>query len=349
MRVRPDQLAAALKKDLAPVYVLSGDEPLQLQESGDAIRLAAKAAGFLHRSVLSVEAGFDWGQLLTETQSLSLFAEKKVLELRIPQGKLGKEGSQALQAYCAQCPADTVLLISLPKLDRSQQQTKWFKCLDRAGVVIQIWPIEGRNLVQWITQRFQQAGLQPASGVAQQLAEQVEGNLLAARQEIEKLRLIQQPGPLSLADLKAAVSDNARFNVFALSDAGLQGDLVRCMKVLAALQQEGVAAPVVLWALHRDIALLAELAGNKVQGTGMESVFAQARVWPQRKALLQQALRRPCQWWVLLGLCQSIDAQVKGSEPGDPWVGLEQLCVQLCASSKSICQASKVDGWMSDP
>ena len=336
MRVRPEQLGAVLKKDLSLIYVLSGDEPLQMQESGDAIRSAAKAGGFLHRTVLSVESGFDWNQLITETQSLSLFAEKKVLELRIPQGKLGKEGSKAIQAYSAQRPADTVLLISLPKLDRSQQQTKWFKSLDRAGVVIQIWPIEGRNLVQWITQRLQQAGLQPAPGVAQQMAEQVEGNLLAARQEIEKLRLIQPPGPLSLAELKAAVSDNARFNVFALSDAGLQGDLVRCLKVLEALQQEGVAAPVVLWALHRDIAILAELAGTKGQGTGMDSVFAQARVWPQRKALLQQALRRKGPWWVLLSECHRIDAQIKGGEPGDPWVGLEQLSARMCSSAHTV-------------
>ena len=164
--------------------------------------------------------------------------------------------------------------------------------------------------------------------MAQQLAEQVEGNLLAARQEIEKLCLIQQPGPLSLADMQAAVTDCARFNVFALSDAGLQGDLARCLKILSGLQQEDVAVPVVLWALHRDIALLAELAGKLAQGQGIETVLSQAKVWPQRKALLQQALRRKRQWWNLLGLCQTIDAMVKGGAPGDPWHALEQLCAR---------------------
>ncbi len=328
MRKRAEHIQAALKKDLSPIYVLSGDEPLQMQETGDAIRAAAKAKGYAHRTVLTVEAGFDWGQLAMQTQSLSLFAEKKVLDLRIPQGKPGKEGSKALQAYSAQRPADTLLLISLPKLDRSQQQSKWFQSLDQAGVVVQIWPIEGRQLVEWITQRLQQGGLQPAQGVAQQLAEQVEGNLLAARQEIEKLCLIQQPGPLSLADMQAAVTDCARFNVFALSDAGLQGDLTRCLKILSGLQQEGVAVPVVLWALHRDIALLAELAGKLAQGQGIETALSQAKVWPQRKALLQQALRRKRQWWDLLGLCQTIDAMVKGGAPGDPWHALEQLCAR---------------------
>ena len=147
-------------------------------------------------------------------------------------------------------------------------------------MVVQIWPIEGRQLVEWITQRLQQGGLQPAQGVAQQLAEQVEGNLLAARQEIEKLCLIQQPGPLSLADMQAEVTDCAGFNVFALSDAGLQGDLARCLKILSGLQQEDVAVPVVLWALHRDIALLAELAGKLTQGQDIETVLSQAKVWP---------------------------------------------------------------------
>jgi DNA polymerase-3 subunit delta len=330
MRLGPDQLLAALQKGLAPIYVLSGDEPLQLQESGDAIRAAARADGFLHRTVLSVEAGFSWDQLLTETQCLTLFADKKMIDLRVPLGKPGREGGQVLQSYCAKPPADTLLLITLPKIDRQQQQTKWFQSLAGAGVVIQVWPLEGRPLLQWITQRLQQAGLQPGQGVAQRLVELVEGNLLAARQEIEKLRLLQGAGPLSIADLKVAVADNARFNIFALSDAGLRGDMARCLKIIASLQQEAIAAPVVLWALHRDIALLAELADKVAQGGGIEAALTQAKVWAQRKALLQQALQRKRNWLALLVLCQTIDAVIKGAEPGDPWILLEQLCLQLC-------------------
>lgn len=329
MRLRPEQLAAALNQGLAPLYVLSGDEPLQIQEAGDAVRSAARAAGFSHRVILSVEAGFTWSQLAAETQTLALFAEKKLLDLRLPQGKPGKEGAQALQAYCVDPPTDTLLLITLPKLERQQQQSRWLQALTKTGVIIQVWPIEGRAMQQWVQQRLQQAGLQPAPGVAQLLVEQVEGNLLAARQEIEKLRLLHPAGPLSLADVAAAVSDNARFNVFALADAGLQGDVARCLKIITGLRREGVAAPVVLWALHRDIALLAALAEQIEQGTSPRAALAKAKVWPQRQALLQQALRRQRQWWDLLSLCYAVDAAIKGASPQDPWVLLEQLCRRL--------------------
>ncbi len=328
MRLRPDQLSTALTKKLAAVYLLSGDEPLQLQECGDAIRAAASAAGFAQREVLTVESGFAWPQLLAASQSRSLFADKKVLDLRIPQGKPGKEGSQILQTYAAAPPPDTLLLITLPKLERSQQQAKWLQQLAKTGVWIPIWPIEGAALVRWITQRLQQAGFQPTPEVAPWLATQVEGNLLAARQEIDKLRLLQPPGPLRLPEASAVVSEQARFHVFGLAEAALRGDPARCWKMLAGLQQEGVAAPVVLWALHREVALLAELADKLRQGAQPESLLTQ--VWPQqRRPLLQQALQRQRDWLALLSLCHTIDAVVKGAEPGDPWLLLEQLCARI--------------------
>jgi DNA polymerase-3 subunit delta len=328
MRLRADQLAAALAKRLAPVYVLSGDEPLQLQESGDAIRAAARAAGFAQREVLTAELGFAWTQLLAASQSRSLFADKKVLDLRVPQGKPGKEGGQILQTYAAAPPPDTLLLVTLPKLERAQQQAKWLQQLAQAGVWVPIWPIEGPALVRWVMQRLQQAGLQPAPEVAPWLAAQVEGNLLAARQEIDKLRLLLPPGPLRLPEASAVVSEQARFHVFGLAEAALRGDPARCWKMLAGLQQEGIAAPVVLWALHRELSLLAELAAKLSQGGQPETVLAQ--VWPQqRRPVLQQALQRQRDWLALLGLCHTIDAVVKGAEPGDPWLLLEQLCARM--------------------
>ncbi len=328
MRLRADQLAGALTKRLAPVYLLSGDEPLQLQECGDLIRAAARAAGFMQRDVLTAEPGFAWPQLLTASQSRSLFADKKVLDLRVPQGKPGKEGSQVLQTYAAAPPPDTLLLVTLPKLERSQQQAKWLQQLARAGVWVPVWPIEGTALVRWIMQRLQQAGFQPAAEVAPWLAAQVEGNLLAARQEIDKLQLLEPPGPLQLQQVQTIVSEQARFHVFGLAEAALRGDPARCWKMLAGLQQEGVAAPVVLWALHRELAQLATLADKLRQGDQPASVLAQ--VWPQqRRPLLQQALQRQHDWFTLLSRCHTIDAVVKGTEPGDPWLLLAQLCARM--------------------
>lgn len=328
MRLRVDQLTAALTKQLAPVYLLSGDEPLQLQECGDAIRAAAHHAGFTQREVLTVEPGFAWTQLLAASQNRSLFANKKVLDLRVPQGKPGQEGSQVLQAYAATPPPDTLLLVTLPKLERSQQQAKWLQQLAKVGVWVLIWPIEGTALVHWITQRLQQAGFQPTPEVAPWLAAQVEGNLLAARQEIDKLRLLEPPGSLRLPDACAVVSEQARFHVFGLAEAALRGDPARCWKILAGLQQAGIAAPVALWALHRELVLLADLADKLRQGGQPESVLAQ--IWPQqRRPWLQQALQRQHDWLAMLNLCHTIDAVIKGAESGDPWLLLEQLCARF--------------------
>ncbi len=328
MRLRADQLASALTKRLAPVYLLSGDEPLQLQECGDLIRAAARTAGFMQRDVLTAEPGFAWPQLLAASQSRSLFADKKVLDLRVPQGKPGKEGSQVLQTYVAVPPPDTLLLVTLPKLERAQQQAKWLQQLARAGVWVPVWPIEGAALERWITQRLQQAGFQPTPEVAPWLVAQVEGNLLAARQEIDKLQLLEPPGPLRLQQVQTIVSEQARFHVFGLAEAALRGNPARCWKMLAGLQQEGVAAPVVLWALHRELTLLATLADKLRLGDRPESVLAQ--VWPQqRRPLLQQALQRQHDWFALLGRCHTIDAVVKGAEPGDPWLLLAQLCARM--------------------
>lgn len=328
MRLRSDQLNATLNRKLAPVYLLSGDEPLQLQECGDAIRKAGGAAGFTQREVLTVEPGFTWTQLLTASQSRSLFADKKMLDLRMPQGKPGKEGSQVLQTYAANPPPDTLLLMTLPRLERSQQQTKWLQQLAKVGVWIPIWPIEGTELIRWITQRLQRAGFQPTPEVAPWLAAQVEGNLLAARQEIDKLCLLEPPGPLRLPETCAVVSEQARFHIFGLTEAVLRGDAGRCWKILAGLQKEGIAAPVVLWALHRELTLLAELADRLKQGIQPESALA--KIWPQqRRPLLQQALQRQRDWLALLGLCHRIDATIKGEEPGDSWLLLEKLCAHI--------------------
>ncbi len=331
MRIPLPKLQTHLGDGLAPVYLLSGDEPLQLGEAADAVRAAARAAGYANREVIEAAANFDWNQLAAEANSLSLFAEQKIIDLRLPSGKPGREGGAALAAYCADPPPDTLLLLTLPKLDKAQQNSKWFKAIDQLGVVVQIWPIEAAQLPRWIEQRLRAAGLQPAPGVAALLAERIEGNLLAARQEIEKLLLLLGPGPVDLDSLSQAVGDSARFDVFTLVDGALQGDATRCLRILGGLRDEGIAPPVVLWALARELRALATIARQVADGASPEQAMRSARVWDKRKPLVGQALRRlpPAAWGSLLQLCQRTDAAIKGADGDDPWRLLERIALGI--------------------
>ena len=336
MRLRADQLAAHLEKGLAPVYVVSGDEPLQLGEAADAVRAAARAAGFTSREVLEADSRFDWNRLGQQADELSLFAEKKIVDLRLPGGKPGREGSAALAAWCADLPADTLLLLTLPRLDRSQSNSKWMKALESVGVLVQVWPPDAARLPRWVEQRMRAAGLVPAAGVAQMLAEQTEGNLLAARQEIEKLRLLYGEGPVSQEQLSRAISDSARFDVFGLVDAALAGKASRSLRILAGLRGEGVALPVVLWALAREIRQLAAMSARVRQGLPPARAMAEARIWKNRQPLVARGLQRfqDHHWQELLVQCQRADAMVKGAGPGDPWLQLEQIVLAMAGAGE---------------
>jgi len=334
VRVRPEQLEQHLNKGLAPVYLVSGDEPLQLNEACDAIRAAARLAGHENREVLEAGAGFDWNALAAEANSFSLFAEKKIIDLRIPNGKPGREGGKALTEYCARPPQDSLLLITLPKLDRQQQGSKWFKTIEQLGVIVQIWPIEVQRLPQWIDQRLRKAGMQADREAVQMLADRIEGNLLAAHQEIEKLLLLHGSGELDAGQLASAVADSARYDVFELVDSALRGEIARCLHILDGLRGEGVAAPVVLWALHREIALLAEISADTVKGLSLDHAMSRAKVWEKRKPLVRKAvqrLRTPA-WLSLLGLFQQGDSAAKGASAQDPWLVLEQVSSRICTN-----------------
>jgi DNA polymerase-3 subunit delta len=333
MRLRAEQLARHLQQSLLPVYLVSGDEPLQHNQACDAIRRAAREAGHDNREILEAGTGFDWNSLLAEAASLSLFAEKKIIDLRIPNGKPGREGGKALAEYCANPPPETLLLLSLPKLDRAQQNSKWFKAIEGLGAIVQIWPVASAQLPQWITQRMQAAGLRPTREAAQLLADRVEGNLLAAQQEIDKLHLLHGDGPIDAEQLANAVADSARYDVFELTDSALRGETARCLHILEGLRGEGVAAPVVLWALHREIAQLTSIAVDAAKGLSPEHAMTRARVWDKRKPLLTAALQRlrPVQWLALLDACQAADAAAKGADPRDPWLLFEQIVARLAA------------------
>jgi DNA polymerase-3 subunit delta len=336
MKLNPAQLSKHLQGNLASVYAVSGDEPLLCQEACDSIRAATRQLGFSERQVFNAEANFDWGNLLQAGASLSLFADKRLLELRLPSGKPGDKGSAALLEYLARPPEDTVLLISLPKLDGSTQKTKWAKALidGQHTQFMQIWPVDAHQLPQWIRQRLAQAGLSASQEAVEMIAVRVEGNLLAAAQEIEKLKLLASDGQVDASTVQAAVADSARFDVFGLIDAALKGEAAHALRMLEGLRGEGVEPPVVLWALARELRLLANIAQQYSQGMPLDKAFSSARppVWDKRRPLVSKALQRhsAARWAQLLLDAQRIDAQIKGQAPGDPWSGLSLLALGIC-------------------
>lgn len=335
MKLNPAQLGKHLQGTLSPVYVISGDEPLLCQEAADAIRAATRQQGFSERQVFNADNNFDWGNLLQAGASLSLFAEKRLLELRIATGKPSDKGAALLE--CLARPAeDTVLLISLPKLDGNAQKSKWGKALiDGQNVqFVQIWPVDAHQLPQWIRQRLAQAGLSASAEAVDMIAIRVEGNLLAAAQEIEKLKLLAEGTQIDVDTVQAAVADSARFDVFGLIDAALNGEAAHALRMLEGLRGEGVEPPVILWALAREIRLLATLAQQHAQGMPLDKAFSSARppVWDKRRPLVSKALQRlsASRWAALLEDAQHIDAQIKGQAMGDPWSGLSLLTLSLC-------------------
>jgi DNA polymerase III subunit delta len=315
MKIRPDQLKSHLQHNLRPVYFVSGDESLQLMESTDALRATARAQGYVEREVLEVDAHFDWQQLLDAGNSMSLFADKRILDLRLPSGKPGKQGSDVLQAYAARPADDAVLIISAGKLESAAKNSKWFKSLDNAGVVIQCWPVNVAELPRWIEQRMCDRGMQPAAGATALLAERVEGNMLAAAQEVDKLLLLYGTGNISVQQIMEAVADSARYSVYDLVDAVLAADVARAARMVIGLQAEGEALTLVVWALSREVRGLLEMSES---GLSADAAVIKAGVWENRRALVMRALRRhpAMRWKQFLKRCARLDKMSKGMEPG---------------------------------
>jgi DNA polymerase-3 subunit delta len=329
MNLRFQELSSQLKQGLRPIYIISGDEPLQLGEACDAVRQQARAEGFSEREVMHVEKGFDWEQFLASANSLSLFAEKRVLELRIPNASPGDKGSKALQAYAQNPAPDTVLLIIAGKIEKAAQNSKWYKVLDSVGTSVQVWPVEAAALPQWIRRRMQSKGLQPAMDAVNLLAERVEGNLLAAAQEIDKLSLLHGQGAVDFAAMAESVADSARYDIYGLVDTALSGDGKRLVRMLAGLKAEGAETVLVLWALTREIRALQAMARQLGHGERLEQVIGKARVWPKRKPLVTAGLRRhnSAVWLGLLQRASRIDLMIKGRKTGNVWDELLQLCL----------------------
>jgi DNA polymerase III subunit delta len=331
MQLRQSDLAGHLARTLLPVYLISGDEPLQVLEAADAVRHAARERGHGTREVLEVGKTFDWGQLAAEAGSLSLFGDRRLLELRLASSRPGTEGSRAIADYCARPPDDAALLVLTPRLERDQSRSAWFKAVDAVGAVLQIWPVDAARLPGWVAQRMRQRGLSPGPGVAEMLAERSEGNLLACVQEIEKLFLLQGGGTVTVEQLAAAVADSARFDIYGLVDTTLGGSAARSLRMLRGLRAEGTAESLVLWAFARETRMLAEISAALDAGGRADALLQAHRVWDKRKPLVQQALRRgsTALWRQALVLCERCDRAIKGMGSGDPWRLLEEVTLAL--------------------
>jgi DNA polymerase-3 subunit delta len=331
MQIQPEQLESRLRGALAPVYFISGDDPLRVGEAADAVRARARAEGFDEREVLDAGTGFDWNSLAAAAGSLSLFSARRIIDLRLPGGKPGDAGAKALRAYAEAPPGDTLLLITAGKLEPSARKSRWVEALDRAGVVVFVWPLDARQLPAWVGARLQRRGLDATPGAAALLAERVEGNLLACMQEIEKLHLLLGAGRIDERHVAAAVADSARFDVYDLADAALAGDGARGVRILNGLQGEGVAPPVVLWALVRDLRQLAPMAQARGAGQPTAAVLARFRVWQSRSTAFSRALQRvsgaDCNR--MLRRCALIDRVIKGQAAGNAWDELLQLILWL--------------------
>ena len=332
MRLRPDQLQQNLKNGLQSIYIVSGDEPLIVQECADSIRQHCRQQGFV-REVLFVDNHFDWSELLASTSAMSLFAERQLIELRMPSGKPGDAGGKALRTYAENPSPDNVLLIICNKIESASTRSKWYKSIEDTGAAIQCWPVESRDLPRWIAARLKLAGLKTDNDALQLLADRVEGNLLAAVQEIEKLRLYidSEDNTITVDTVTAAVANNARYDVFGLVDRALEGNASSSLRMLQGLKAEGTEPPVVLWALSRELRTLYHCAEQIQLGNGIERVLQNQRVWDKRKGPTKAALNRLSlkQLKQLLSLANQIDQSIKGMIKRSSWDLLEQLVTAL--------------------
>ncbi len=335
MNIPADRLPDQLARGLAPLYVVVGDEPLAAQEAGDAIRAAARAAGHSERSVFTVQGRYNWQGIFASGDNLSLFAERRLTEIRIPSGKPGVDGAKALETYAGKLPADTLTLVSLPGLDWKTMQSRWFAALASAGVVVEAKPVDRARLPEWIARRLAKQNLRAEPAALEFLADQVEGNLLAAQQEIDKLALLLPQGNVTLADVEHAVVDVSRLEADALADALYAGDGARFAQVVADLRDSGEAVPAILWQVTSAVTLLLRLKSALAQGDNLSGLMR--TLWgrdKQRAPQIERAVKR-------LGLAQVeaavaalalIDRQAKGLERvGDPWDTLLRVGMTLAA------------------
>jgi DNA polymerase-3 subunit delta len=332
--LRLEQLEAHLARELRPLYAIHGDEPLLSLEAADAIRARARALGFSERTVLLAERSFDWSELGASAASLSLFGERKLIELRLPTGKPGADGGAAIERFCAKLTPDALALVMLPRLDRAGQSSAWFQALEAAGMVVNVFPVERSRLPDWIAARLARQKQSAKPETLRFLADCVEGNLLAAHQEIQKLALLLPAGDLGFDAVREAVMNVARYDAAKLTEAMLAGDRARLARMLEGLRGEGEAPPRVLWLLAEEIRAVCRVQDGIAAGRPIAEILREARVWGDaRQALVGRAARKFPRAALLSALehAAGVDRMVKGIVKGDAWDELLQLGLRFAA------------------
>ncbi len=336
MNIRLDSLAGALARKLEPLYLLAGAEPLLVQESRDLVIQAARKQGFLERQIYQVDNKFDWQELGMAGMEQSLFASRKIIDLRIPTGKPGIEGGKYFVDYASQPDPDVLLVISCGAWDAATRKSKWASELAKAGGLVEIWPVKPGQLPDWIAERMQQAGLKADPEAVRLLAEFVEGNLLAAQQEIDKISLLNSGKPVTVETIRAAVSSSARFDAFRLGECLMLGQAADCLRVVAGLQRAGAAIQAVMGALIFQLNQIEGVRSALASGDSENAAFARNRVFGPGQAQMRQAVRRiPAK--TLNGAFSAmklIDMQSKGQAGGDPWLTLERMLAELATAGK---------------
>lgn len=335
MRIPRTALAGNMKKGFGPLYLLFGAEPLLIDESLEHFRVAAQQAGYEERIRLTAEVGFDWSQLHLHSRSASLFAEKRLIEMRMPSGKPGDAGAKTLLAYCASMAEDTTLMLICEAIDKRGQASKWFKAVEAAGVVVECPLIGVAQLPKWIDQRLAKVGLQAEPAAVTRLCTLMEGNLLAAAQEINLLALLHPNTTITESQINQTLADHARFNVFGLVDAGVAGAVDRSVRVLQGLRREQTEPVIILWALAREVRTLSQLAAATEQGGNLPALLQKYGVWRNRSALVKTALTRlnRRQWEDILQKIGRTDRMLKGNRPlqrQNIWEELESILLDMC-------------------
>lgn len=340
MKIQPGQLEQQLEKGLSPIYLVSGDEALLVQESCDLIRKAAREAGYQDRLTFHADAQFDWNRVGEEFSALSLFAEKRRIEVHLPTGKLG-DGRAVIEHFLQDPPDDIILILISARLDAAETKRKWYKALQQTGIHLPLWPIDADKFPGWLQQRARQQGLNLTRGALDLLAERLEGNLLAASQELDRLALFAADRTIDEATIEQAVQDSSRFNGFELISEALAGRASHARKIAGALQQEGENPLGFLTILNRDLNLAMELriANSRQTNEGGGSGFLKKRgiFQPQRARAIEQASRRLTrpQFNAAFELCSAADRAAKGFDPLPPWHHIQDLITLLAQPPNS--------------
>jgi DNA polymerase-3 subunit delta len=335
VKIAANRLKAHLDKSLLPCYLITGDEHLLVQEALDAVRARAREEGFGSRELHIADGGFDWADLRGAGSNLSLFSERRIVELRLPTGKPGRSGGPAITEFAQQAGGDLLFLVSAPKLDRGSAASKWASTLASVGGLVQIWPVDARELPTWIAARMKSLGLEPEGEAVRLIADRVEGNLLAAQQEIEKLRLLSGPGTVTAGDVDDAVADSSRFNVYQLADAAVAANAARAIRILGGLRVEGTDPVIVVWALTRELRTLAKLADSIRNGANLSSSLRKFGVWRNREGIVRACIsrHRSDDFYRLIKLSRRADAAAKGQLAADPWALISDLVLGLSSGS----------------